>query len=497
MERNTKRMIPGLFGWLLALLVLVNLASAVNASEQIRLEFDNADQPRELHLSIGKSQILYSATPLDQVVIGNPAVADIKMISSRQVLILGNRPGRTNLVLRDDDRNLVGLLDVVVGYDLEAIKRKLHEVMPQERSIQVRSANDAVMLSGEVSSALALDSVLSITSSFVPAQKVINMLQVGGGQQVMVEVKIAEISRNATNEFGIGLEASDPGRFGYSHGVAATDVALNPVGETFNDLTSTFASMAVTGFTSRLTENISVRLRALEGKGLAKTLAEPNLVAMSGQEASFLAGGEFPYVSTSDLGTTNTIFKEFGVGLKFVPTVLNSERISLKLSAEVSSLGSEINGEIPISTRRASTTIEMADGQSFAIAGLLQNDIQNALNQVPGLGDVPVLGALFRSSGFKRQETELVIIVTPRLVMPVAAGQLKAPTDTFIPPNWVDMYLLGKLEGSIARTANASVQAGNAVAGPNGGLDGQYGHQVYDTAGEGGAVQSEETQNAQ
>ena len=466
----------------LLLLVMLSLTSGAMAAERIILEFGGIKKTSELRLSIGKSQIIYSQQALDQVVIGNPDIADIKLLSSRQVLILGNKPGHTNLVFRDKNRSNIALMDVVVGYDLEGIKRKLYDVMPHEEMIQVRGANDSVMLSGEVSNALAVDTAVSIAASYVPKSKVINLMQVGGGQQVMVEVKIAEVSRNSTKELGIGIEASDTkgvNTFELSNGVAANGAALNSVGSVFPDGTSTFGSFAITDLTGNIATSLTMRLRILEGRGLAKTLAEPNLVAMSGQEASFLAGGEFPYTATG-VGTAQTIFKEFGVGLKFTPTVLHSEKINLKLTAEVSSLGSPVSvgGDIPINTRRAATTIEMADGQSFAIAGLLQSDIQNSLNQVPGLGDIPILGALFRSSAFQRQETELVMIVTPRLVKPVAAGTLSAPTDSFIPTSWLDQYLLGNLEGTpdrVRKTDEKSKSDKNES-----GLEGEYGHKVYE-----------------
>ncbi|MCW8918979.1 MAG: pilus assembly protein N-terminal domain-containing protein, partial [Gammaproteobacteria bacterium] len=352
----------------LLLFVMLSFASVAMAAEQVILEFGGIKKTSELRLSIGKSQIIYSQQPLDQVVIGNPAIADIKLLSSRQVLILGNKPGHTNLVFRDKDRSLISLMDVVVGYDLEGIKRKLYEVMPQEELIQVRGANDAVMLSGEISSAQALDTAVAIAASYVPREKVLNMMQVGGGQQVMLEVKIAEIARDATREFGIGLTASHVDgsqTYAYSHGVLSTTGALN---------SGVGAALDITDIGGDIVDSLTARLRLLEGKNLAKTLAEPNLVAMSGQEASFLAGGEFPYqvVTTSDT-IAGIEFKEFGVGLKFTPTVLNSEKINLKFSTEVSTIATT-SAPPSISTRRTSTTIEMADGQGFAVAGLLQSD---------------------------------------------------------------------------------------------------------------------------
>ena len=473
----------------LMLLMLCGFSTAAMSAERVILEFGGIKKTSELRLSIGKSQIIYSQQPLDQVVIGNPAIADIKLLSSRQVLILGNKPGHTNLVFRDKNRSLIALMDVVVGYDLEGIKRKLYEVMPQEELIEVRGANDSVLLSGEVSSALAASTAVSIASSYVPKKNVVNMLQVGGGQQVMLEVKIAEVSRDSTREIGVGIEFTDTTAtktFQGSYGVAATGAALNDATKVFVDGTSTFTGLAYTDLTGDLATSVTARLRILEGRGLAKTLAEPNLVAMSGQEASFLAGGEFPYTVTT--GGTNaavvqTEFKEFGVGLKFTPTVLHSEKINLKLAAEVSSIGSPVTvgGDFPINTRRAATTVEMSDGQSFAIAGLLQSDIQNALNQVPGLGDIPILGALFRSSAFKRQESELVVIITPKLVKPVAGGTLAAPTDSFIPTSWLDQYLLGNLEGTPNRVKRSSERSGDNSS--KSGLEGEYGHKVYEPSG--------------
>ncbi len=481
MSTKIRVMNEGMLKQLLLFVMLVVSAGAM-AAERVVLEFGGIKTTSELRLSIGKSQLIYSQSSLDQVVIGNPDIADIKLLSSRQVLILGKKPGHTNLVFRDKNRSNIALMDVVVGYDLDGIKRKLYEVMPQEELIEVRGANDAVMISGEVSSALAVDTAVSIARSYVPAKKVINMLQVGGGQQVMVSVKIAEVARSSTKELGVGISATDTTgskTWEASTGVAANGLALNSTGSVYVDSTSTFGSFSYTDVTGDIASSLTMRLRILEGKGLAKTLAEPNLVAMSGQEASFLAGGEFPYKATG-VGTAETIFKEFGIGLKFTPTVLNSDKINLKLNAEVSSLGQPDvpGGEPPLSTRRAATTIEMADGQSFAIAGLLQSDIQNALNQVPGLGSIPVLGALFRSSAFKRQETELVVIVTPRLVKPVAAGKLIAPTDSYIPPSWLDQYLLGNLEGApdrVERNEKAEEKQKN-----DSGLEGMYGHKVYE-----------------
>jgi pilus assembly protein CpaC len=479
-------------------MLTLGVSLPVDAADPYKLEFGGRDKASELSLPIGRSQIINSPEVLDQVVIGNPAVADIKLLSSRQVLILGNKPGHTNLVFRDKDRALIAVIDVVVGYDLDGVKRKLYEAVPNERNVEVRGINDSVILSGEVSSLMAMDSVVSIASSFVPKDKVINNLQVGGGQQVMLEAKVAEVSRTSLKEFGFDIDAAKPiASGGRSYGIETGALAT---GGTFPPLTPfgrlNFGDSIMKGAFS----SVDVTLRILETKGLAKTLAEPNIVALSGHEASFLAGGEVPIptaqsggVVTSGAGVTTSsaitvTYKEFGVGLKFTPTVLTSNKINLKLNAEVSALdfANSINfgvGNIPsITTRRTATTVEMGDGQSFAIAGLMQADMNNAISQLPGLGNLPVLGALFRSSKFQRNETELVVVVTPRLVKPVNGEKLKLPTDNLVPPSDVDMYLLGRLEGRVskkpAKKASDIEPSREKSAANNGGVDGAYGHKL-------------------
>ncbi len=494
----------------LALVASLMAAPAiVTAAETYTLGFAEELNGGELALAIGKNQVINTPKPFDQVVIGNPKVADIRPITNRQVLILGKAPGHTNLVFRGAGQDIIAMMDVMVGYDIVAVKRKLREVLPNETGIEVRPSSDYIVLSGEVSSAQAMDMALQVVRSFIPDEaqtplgvqqigarsgalasslakdKVINLLQVGGGQQVMLEARIAEISRNSLKDFGVGATVNttvdgNPLRVITGGLLGITGLLPNGVE----------GSNALASFTN---SRGGIDLRALETKGLAKILAEPNLVALSGQEASFLVGGEFPVpvAQTGGLAGAITVeFKEFGVGLKFTPTVLSSQKINLKLGAEVSQIDKTVGvGAIlgqPITipgtkTRRAATTVEVADGQSFAIAGLLQNDINNAIDQIPGLGDVPVLGSLFRSTEFQRNETELVIIVTPRLVKPVPAGQLKAPTDNFVPASDFDQYLMGTLEGPRPAAPAATEQGAGSPAAPasqGGGTDGTYGHQL-------------------
>lgn len=448
-------------------------------TETVALEFGQR-KTTDLRLAIGQSQIIQSAVPLEQVVIGSPDIADIKLLSARRVLILGIKPGRTNLVFRQKDGDLVALMDVSVGYDLTGIKYKLHELMPHEPELQVRDTNDRVILSGEVSSALAMDKALSVARSFVPAEKVTNLLQVAGGQQVMLEARIAEVSRSSMKELGVEAQFLDgSGNWGVSMGKA---------------LSQPFGAISPQNFTSASSLNpvnsllippnaLRVSLQALEEKGLAKTLAEPNIVALSGQEANFLAGGEFPIPVSQDSanGTITVDYKTFGVGLRFTPTVLESDKINLKLLSEVSEVDATNTlktGNIVLpsfATRRAGTTVELADGQSFAIAGLMSNSMDNAVSQFPLLGNIPVLGALFRSTKFQRNESELVIVVTAHLVTPVNKSRLSMPTDVIMPPNDIDQYLLGRTHGrDVKRSQDSSRNAGRSP----GGVEGVFGHQL-------------------
>lgn len=454
------------WGWLaLAGMLVAGMPVMAQPSEPVQLAFGSGDQ-QELHLQVGQSQLVTTTVPLQQAVIGSPDVADIKLLSAQRLLVLGIKPGTTNLMLRPQGSEQTAVMNVYVSYDRNGIKRKIAEALPQEGRIEVRDSNDKVILAGQATSSAALEMALAIARSFVPAENVVNLMQVAGSQQVMLESRVAEVSRNSLKDLGIDT--------------AITDAGGNWISSTGAPLTGAFGVLDYlkTGGTF---DSLNITLKALEKKGLAKTLAEPNLIALSGQEANFLAGGEIPIPVAQNAGLNNSItveYKEFGVGLRFTPTVLDRDRINLKLLSEVSaidpsnafSIGNGIN--VPaISTRRAGTSVELGDGQSFAIAGLMQSNMKNAISQFPLLGSIPVLGALFRSTDFQRDESELVIIVTAHLVKPVDGKQLAAPTDVFTPPSDIDQYLLGRMEG---RTKDRPQPA----APRQGGIDGNFGHQV-------------------
>lgn len=449
---------------MLAVAGLLGLGMPVQAADPVTLDFGAQDQ-QELRLQVGQSQIINSPAPLEQAVIGSPDIADIRLLSAQRLLVLGIKAGTTNLTLRPKGSDQTAVIGVSVIYDRNGIKRKIAEALPQEGRIEVRDSNDKVILTGQATSAAAMEMALAIARSFVPEANVVNLMQVAGSQQVMLEARVAEVSRSSLKDLGISTGISDHGgRWTFGSGL--------PLPGSFADL-----SYFKTGSPF---DSLTVTLQALEKKGLAKTLAEPNLVALSGQEANFLAGGEIPIPVAQAAGLSNTItveYKQFGVGLRFTPTVLDRDRINLKLLSEVSAIDTSNSFSVgngitvpAISTRRAGTSVELGDGQSFAIAGLMQSNMKNAISQFPFLGNLPVLGALFRSTDFQRDESELVLVVTAHLVKPVDGRQLAAPTDVFTPPSDIDQYLLGRLEGK-GKERRSSTPA-------PGGVDGSFGHQL-------------------
>ena len=447
-------------------------APAAAAQQQQRRELvvtpQSGLQPtRSLTIPINKSEVFHVNQPIAKVGVGNAEIADVVVVNNQSFYIFGKKSGSTNVMVFDQNSQLLAVLDIIVGADIEAIKRALYEGLPRER-IAVRAVNGTFSLSGTVNSPAKVNQAMDIARRFVDKdQTVINNLQVTGTQQVMLEVKVAEMQRTVTRSLGFKPFLSI-GRSGKSGFTLST---LDPV-----NLTN-FALLAGTAISGNFA--FTELLDALEQKGAAKVLAEPNLVAMSGDTASFLAGGEFPVPivqsssGTGGLATVSVEFKQFGVSLAFTPTVVDGDLINLIVAPEVSQLNSNVppavnlNGfNIPgVDTRRAKTTVELRDGQSFAIAGLLSSDFNDTIRGIPGLMDVPVLGTLFHSTQYQRNETELVILVTPRLVQPVPAGTLVAPTDTFVPPSDTEMIFYGRSENP---------DSGLPPAG--GGLTGKYGH---------------------
>lgn len=381
----------------------------------------------------GRSAVVEADAPFSTLVVADPEIAEAMATSNQSFFLRGKQPGSTTVLVYGSNGKIAELIDVEVELGLDELRTDLSNLLPGE-DIQVYPVHDGVFLDGKLTTAAAAEMALQVAERYVPGG-VANGLSVGQSQQVLLEVRFLEASRNAVKEIGFG------------NTINANDVVATTNSGTISGL----AEKTLAVFTNVGGENIDVRLRALEQKGVIRTLAEPNLVALSGDTASFLAGGEFPIPVAARNGEITVEFKKFGVGLDFTPTVLGDGLVNLRVRPEVSALD-RANGiraaniEIPgISVRRADTTIELRDGQAFAVAGLLQNDYSNDVRQTPWLGSVPVLGTLFSSKRYQRNESELVIIVTPRLVQPVPhPDMIASPLDTIGEPTESDFFLMDK-----------------------------------------------------
>lgn len=391
---------------------------------------DGADR---LELRRGKSAVVEADAAFATIVVADPEIAEAMPTSNRSFFVRGKNPGGTTVLIYDEGGAIAELIEVEVKLGLDELRADLRRLLPGE-IIDVYAVHDGVYLDGRVTTAAAAEMALQLAERHVPGG-VANGLSVGQSQQVMLEVRFLEASRNAVREIGFG------------NTINANDVVVGTESGTVSGLLE--KTLAV--FTNVGGENIDIRLRALEEKGVIRTLAEPNLVALSGDTASFLAGGEFPIPVAQRDNEISVEFKKFGVSLDFTPTVLGEGLVNLRVRPEVSALDRN-NGirasaiDIPgISVRRADTTVELHDGQAFAIAGLLQNNYTNDARQTPWLGSVPVLGALFSSKRYQRSETELVIIVTPRLVQPLPGpGAIASPLDAVAEPTEAEFFLLGR-----------------------------------------------------
>lgn len=446
------------------------------APPRLKLE---TTSPQKLHLTVGKSIIIQSPGAVRRVSLVSPEIADAMVLTPHQIYVTGKASGLTHVTLWDVGDKVIGILELEISPDISRLKEMLHNILPEEKDIRINSTHDQIALSGTVSSAANLSQVLALARPFAPLDekkepKIINLLEVAGIHQVMLEVRVSEISRSLLRRLGFN--------FNYVGG-SGTNLGLS--------LLNRLTTLPAGGFPAAgidVSESINAIFRFLSGEttwtvfidalkeeGLLKVLAEPTLITLSGKTANFLAGGEFPIPvpqSSGGGGTTITIeYKPFGVGLNFTPTVLSNKKINMQVTPEVSELDFSnaltMGGFVvpSITTRRVSTVIELADGQSFAIAGLLKDDVREIVSKFPLLGDIPVLGALFRSTSFRKNESELIVIVTPHLVKPLDMAKQTLPTDQYVEPNDLEFYLLGNMEGR-----------GKPHPVKGSGLEGQFGH---------------------
>jgi pilus assembly protein CpaC len=460
--------------------------STVCSSGASELVVGETQAIRKLNLIAGKSMVLKSKDQVKRISIADPEVADFVLISPKEIYLTGKNTGVTNMTLWHTNGSY-NIFDLNVGFDVSQLKQTLNDMLPEENDLRVTATHDAITLSGRVSNAANLSQALSLARSYAPEGKVNNLVEVRGVQQVMLEVRVAEMQRSLARRMGVNFNyLTDSGKFGVSQLGGLTELidpedanisipGLIDVGGGFVSAPfGTFVSPSVNAI-MRFSSNDTTWtgfVDALKADGLVKVLAEPTLIALSGEDAYFLAGGEFPVPVPQGLGTVAIEYKPFGVGLKFTPTVLADNKINIKVAPEVSeldfNLAVQLSGFVVpgLNTRKAETVVELADGQSFAIAGLLRDTARDAMSKYPLLGDIPILGTLFRSRSFQKNETELIIIATPHLVKPINADQQPLPTDYYIEPDDTDFYVLGLMEGR-SKADEAHLK---------GELDGDFGH---------------------
>ncbi|MBN8543983.1 MAG: type II and III secretion system protein family protein [Alphaproteobacteria bacterium] len=453
-----------------------------------------ASKPGTFYVPINRSELLTTSVDMGEVIITDPEVADVYVHGKNKVSVIGKQIGQTTLRVFDGKSRLIRSVDVYVVYDLPAIRKALREFLPYER-IGVEMVNTRIALTGEVSSAETAATAVEIAEQFVAGKltkdeaksrpvrdgdaersPILNLMKITAGQQVMLRIRIGEIQRTALKNLGVNLQAVKSGSLSFNIGtgggrLGALDAATNERSFRFGSYQASNSAFSGIGIQQQGGQyGLGGLIEALEQDGLFKVLAEPNLVALSGEQAEFLAGGEFPIPVPQDGDSVTIQYKPFGVALKFTPYVLSENRIRVQVQPEVSEISNErtfttTDGFVAPSliTRRASTTVELAPGEGFMIAGLIRDTMVSQINQLPGAGEIPVLSALFRSASYQRNETELVIAVTPYLVDPTKAGDIKLPTDDFRPASFMESIFYGALGAPTDATPTAEGPVGFMV----------------------------------
>lgn len=414
--------------WIVIFNLTVLIGLAAPPASAVRFISGNAVP---LNLEVSTGELVELDAPASSVFVANPAIADVEVMSPTLIYVFASAPGRTNILAVNDGNDVVGNILLISRISVADVNYSISRVSPGS-NIVAEPAGSSVLLTGLAENAAVAANAVQVAAAFVPdPSQIINQTSIDGPTQVNLQVRIAEVSRAAAQQLGINWEAVIQ-RGNFLFGLASGRDIVNAAGEFVRDDTA-FGS----GFTGFRPEdsNVNILIDALEDAGMVAVLAEPNLTAMSGETASFLAGGEFPVPVVDRDGNISITFRPFGVSLSFTPTVLASGRISMRVRPEVSALSEtgavNISGfSIPaLETRRAETSVELGSGESFAIAGLFQSDTSRDMTGLPFLQDLPILGPLFRSESFQNNETELVIIVTPYLVEPVPNQRIVAPTD--------------------------------------------------------------------
>ena len=482
-------------------------AQAQETTQETSSQVIRATRSTTFSLPIFKSRVVELPEPVRRVSIGNPDIADVLLLGEDGLYVLGKDLGATNVMLWDRNDRLVSALNITVTHDLDNLKKQISAVLPTE-TVELWSAQRNIVLSGQVSSAAKMDAALQVARGYLEqaatakekimfkqeggsgsgsdkkAGEVINLMTVGGAHQVMLQVRIAEVNREAIRNLNAQMNAInnsgkwvaggvnggatfpdaifDPGDVRIPIFGDGTNASGNPIGPVFDEFMPTTPAINSTGlFGSFLSSEFlaNVVLDAYQTRGLAKILAEPTLTTLSGQDAQFLSGGSFPIPVSQENGRIGIEFKDFGVKLSFQPLILDRTRINLKLNVSVSELantnsialepiGTSAVFTIPsLTERRAMSTVELSDGQTIGIAGLMNENMRSAVTKFPGLGDIPILGHLFRSQSYQKGQTELVILVTPKLAKPIKPADIKLPTDAVTDPSTAGFFLGGQIEG--------------------------------------------------
>ncbi len=433
----------------LLLPVLAGLNAAGPAAAQMPKVLLPAEQ---MDLEVGKGQVIRLPRAAATVFVADPEIADVQAQSPSIVYVFGRRAGTTSLYAVDDQDEVLLRTSVQVSHNLSGLRASVDRLLPGNQ-LKIDSVDGSILLSGSITNPTEAHELDELAKRFLGKDEtLLNRVQVTSPTQVHLRVRVAEVSREVIKTFGFNWEnLFNSGNF--SFGFATGRDIIDGTGVIPRAPASAGSAAPGIGFGSYNSGSASVNtaIDALAQEGLVTILAEPNLTALSGETASFLAGGEFPIPVATDNDKIEIEFKEFGISLAFTPTVLSGNRISLRVRPEVSELSE--NGAITVdgltipalATRRAETTVELGSGQSFAVGGLLSSDVQNSVSKFPGLGDLPVLGTLFRSQSFQSNETELVILVTPYLVRPVDQPVLATPVDGYRAPSDVERILEGRL----------------------------------------------------
>ncbi|APH72279.1 secretin [Aquibium oceanicum] len=415
-------------------------------------------RPASIKVARGKPQTMKTATPFYEIVIGDPEIANVSPLTDRSFYVLGNKLGTTGIALFDENKQLVGTVDIEVTLDTGKLAATIRDAVPGA-DIKVESANGRLVLSGSAEDAVAAEKANRIATRFSDGEEIINSVDVSSSQQVQLNVRFVEINRQVGQELGAALGVA------YTDGNGGISFNSSPKASSNTPAARIIGALTTGGLT------IDLAITALEDKGVARRLAEPNLIARSGEKASFLAGGEFPIPVAQDENKITVEYKKFGVSLDFTPKVLSEGLISLDIEPEVSSVDPSSSykvGDIAIPgfiVRRAQTSVDLKSGQSFMIAGLLQTQNDITTQNVPGLSKLPVLGNLFSSKAYQRRETDLVIIITPYLVQPIDPSRKPVtPIDQVPPASSVDYFLGNQDEGRVAEALRVQTAARQGLA---------------------------------